>query len=293
MGYFPRSRQKDYRHGQPRRWFEADDTPLLAEGRGVVPASPECQQCQHPTLSPNDGRKGRKGRKLNFWLLRAGDQGFGLQGLAFANCQIASANCGNCPTHAPRVRNAIPTLRQMCPRRSSEAGEVSPSYVDGEVMIHGSEELDPSVRCAATSPREASIGFTHRVRGPLRPRHRGGRGRGPARLRGEGEVGCGVCKRSIWSLRSTTSPSHCFAMGPALSPATRRRGTLSEMCESDRREAWGGAHELLVRIDQELLAGRALVVGGDVLEIEHLRQRDHLRVVAGERRLQTLHDPLA
>src|SRR5260370_1915540 len=48
------------------------------------------------------------------------------------------------------------------------------------------------------------------------------------------------------------------------------------------REAWGGAHELFVRVDQKLLAGRALVVDGDVLEIEHLRQRDHLRVVAGE-----------
>jgi hypothetical protein len=38
----------------------------------------------------------RKGRKLNFWLPRADDQGFGLQGFAAANCQIASGNCGNC-----------------------------------------------------------------------------------------------------------------------------------------------------------------------------------------------------
>src|SRR5882762_10236816 len=59
------------------------------------------------------------------------------------------------------------------------------------------------------------------------------------------------------------------------------------------REAWGGAHELLVRIDQKLLASRALVVDRDVLEIEHLRQRDHLRVVARKGRLQALDHTLA
>src|SRR5580704_18855756 len=53
----------------------------------------------------------------------------------------------------------------------------------------------------------------------------GGEGGAP-RLRGEGEVGPGICDRQIWFGRSTTSPSHCFAMGPTLSPATRRRGTL-------------------------------------------------------------------
>src|SRR5580693_10596963 len=54
----------------------------------------------------------------------------------------------------------------------------------------------------------------------------GGEGGAP-RLRGEGEVGPGICDRQIWFGRSTTSPSHCFAMGPTLSPAARRRGTLS------------------------------------------------------------------
>jgi hypothetical protein len=38
---------------------------------------------------------------------------------------------------------------------------------------------------------------------------------------------------SIPPLRSTTSPSHCFAMAPTLFPAARRRGALSEIC---RRE---------------------------------------------------------
>src|SRR5262245_31289487 len=38
----------------------------------------------------------------------------------------------------------------------------------------------------------------------------------------------------------------------------------------------------LVRIDQEFLAGRALVVDGDVGGIERLRQRRHLGVMAGE-----------
>ncbi|SRR5216684_3176908 len=66
----------------------------------------------------------------------------------------------------------------------------------------------------------------------------GGEG-GDPRLRGEGEVGCDACNRQISFGRSTTSPSHCFAMGPTLSPAARRRGSLSEMCECDRRKAWG------------------------------------------------------
>src|SRR5262249_53840970 len=42
----------------------------------------------------------------------------------------------------------------------------------------------------------------------------------------------------------------------------------------------------LVRIDQELLAGRSLVVDGDVGGIEYLLQRHHLGVVAGEGGLQ-------
>jgi hypothetical protein len=55
----------------------------------------------------------------------------------------------------------------------------------------------------------------------------GGEG-GDPRLRGEGEVGRDACNRQISSGRSTTSPSHCFAMGPTLSPAlTWRRGSMS------------------------------------------------------------------
>ena len=46
-------------------------------------------------------------------------------------------------------------------------------------------------------------------------------------------MGRGVCDRKSVR-RSTTSPSHCFAMGPTLSPAARRRGTLSKISEGDR-----------------------------------------------------------
>src|SRR3954470_9210972 len=48
-----------------------------------------------------------------------------------------------------------------------------------------------------------------------------------------------------------------------------------------------------VRIDQVLLAGRALVVGGDVLEIERLGERDRLGVMALEGGLETVDHPLA
>ena len=71
------------------------------------------------------------------------------------------------------------------------------------------------------------ISFLSRLRALSARVIAGGEG-GDPRLRGEGEVGCGVCKRGIWFLGSTTSPSHCFATGPALSPAARRRGTPSK-----------------------------------------------------------------
>ena len=62
----PAPLQKDGRHGQSRQWFEADDTPLLAEGRSVVPAPPECQQCQQPDAvdRPNRLPHYRKYRKF-------------------------------------------------------------------------------------------------------------------------------------------------------------------------------------------------------------------------------------
>jgi hypothetical protein len=56
----------------------------------------------------------------------------------------------------------------------------------------------------------------------------GGEGGAP-RLRGEGEVGPGICDRQIWFGRSTTSPSHCFAMGPTLSPANAAERDLSDV----------------------------------------------------------------
>jgi hypothetical protein len=42
-------------------------------------------------------------------------------------------------------------------------------------------------------------------------------------------VGRGVCDLSIWFVGSTTSPSHCFAMGPTLSPANAAERDLSDV----------------------------------------------------------------
>ena len=52
---------------------------------------------------------------------------------------------------------------------------------------------------------------------------RGARGRGPREAQ-VSEVGCDAHTRNIPCLSTTTSPTHCFAMGPFLSPASRRRG---------------------------------------------------------------------
>jgi hypothetical protein len=57
--------------------------------------------------------------------------------------------------------------------------------------------------------------------------------------------------------------------------------------------AFAGTTSILARIDQILLACRALVVGGDGVELQYLLERDHLRIVARERRLQLARDPCA
>src|SRR5229473_211751 len=49
----------------------------------------------------------------------------------------------------------------------------------------------------------------------------------------------------------------------------------------------------LVRVDQVLLAGRALGINGDMVELQRLLQRHHLRVTAGEGRLEFIDHPLA
>src|SRR5258706_12536000 len=49
----------------------------------------------------------------------------------------------------------------------------------------------------------------------------------------------------------------------------------------------------LVRIDQVLFAGRALAIDSDVVELQRLLQRHHLRVVAGKRGFELGDDPLA
>jgi hypothetical protein len=58
-----------------------------------------------------------------------------------------------------------------------------------------------------------------------------GRGRGPREAReGEGEVGDSAHTRNIPCLSGTTSPTHCFAMGPF---PPRRGGEDSEQMTSD------------------------------------------------------------
>src|SRR5258705_13954660 len=49
----------------------------------------------------------------------------------------------------------------------------------------------------------------------------------------------------------------------------------------------------LVRIDQILFAGRALAVDGNVIQLQCFLQRYHLRVMAGERRLELVDHTLA
>src|SRR6266436_9682799 len=54
-----------------------------------------------------------------------------------------------------------------------------------------------------------------------------------------------------------------------------------------------GTLSALVRIDQVLFAGRAVGVDGDVVELQRLLQRHHLRVVTGKRCFELGCDPLA
>src|SRR5258708_38523141 len=100
-------------------------------------------------------------------------------------------------------------------------------------------------------------------------------------------------KVSRWGRATPVTRSSRCIQRRATGVARPQRMTPPALRATSPREAWGGAHELLVRIDQKLLAGRALVVGGDVLEIEHPGQRDHLRVMAGERPLQGPYPALA
>ncbi len=111
-----------------------------------MPAVPATRRCRQMT-----GGKGAKGGNLEslgntgpaddatqrrkpaetggnpFWGPYSGAKVFSGAGMgrlrrAVGDWRIACGNCGNCPARAQRVRNAIPALWQMCPRRSSFAG---------------------------------------------------------------------------------------------------------------------------------------------------------------------------
>src|SRR5580704_4616607 len=88
----------------------------------------------------------------------------------------------------------------------------------------------------------------------LSARFSGGRGRGPREAR-EGEVGYGARTRNTPCLSATTSPTLCFAMGPFLSPASRRRGP------------WANDDGLFIQIEQPLVLveGEAVGHAGDVV----------------------------
>src|SRR5258707_15387910 len=58
-------------------------------------------------------------------------------------------------------------------------------------------------------------------------------------------------------------------------------------------QLYGTTLAALVRIDQVLFAGRALAIDGDVVELQRLLQRHHLRVVAGQGGFELRRDPLA
>src|SRR6476619_3764225 len=89
-----------------------------------------------------------------------------------------------------------------------------------------------AVGFAARDPRHSyATGWTHLIEGPLRARHTRGEREGTRACAGRER-----CRNPFLSLlhdvflTPTTSPSHCFAMGPALSPTAWRRGSVSKMC---------------------------------------------------------------
>src|SRR5229473_8640049 len=129
---FPRSPAEGLPPCQPRRWFEADDPPLLADGRAVVAGVPGV-----PAVSAT--RRYRQSKRVAEIAENAGIDGNEVlkcspvtgKSLAetaetpckyFAREFVRSFTVSLWGAVQTRGRNAIPTLRQMCPRRSHEVG---------------------------------------------------------------------------------------------------------------------------------------------------------------------------
>src|SRR3954471_335569 len=88
------------------------------------------------------------------------------------------------------------------------------------------------------------------------------------------------------------------APGTWLSSASRTSRKCSPVAGRTQSGLAGGESRVLppsalVRVDQEFLAGGALVVDRDVGELQRLLQRHHLRVVAGKGGLEFGGDTLA
>jgi len=113
----------------------------------------------------------------------------------------------------------------------------------GDIVLSRAVADDPAVRplLATLAARRESValkGFAHPISfvrlTPSPPASSRGRGRGPARKRGEGEVGFRLHDPHVAVVSGATSPSRCFATGPFLSPASRRRGGPSVVLSGQR-----------------------------------------------------------
>src|SRR3978361_884056 len=88
---------------------------------------------------------------------------------------------------------------------------------------------------------------------------------------------------SCFSILITSAPMSPRIM-PAIGPATACPISITLMPASGPFIALFSLS--LVRIDQKFLAGCALAVGGDVLQLQRLLQRNHFGVVTSECGLQ-------
>src|SRR4051794_32792231 len=84
-----------------------------------------------------------------------------------------------------------------------------------------------------------------------------------------------------------------LAIGPETGQTAQRAACCRTSREADQIIGFHASPSALVWIDQVFLAGRALGVSGDMIELERLWQGHHLRIMTGKGGLEFIDHALA